>query len=226
MGFFNRFQWIFISPTRVFADVKEGNAPWWQPWVWISVIYVVVGYFSVPIQMAVLELNPNDVSADQLDQQIGFLESFWWLQLITTPIMMLVVTLIVAGLSYILVSILSDQANFKKYFTINLYSGIVGTLSTVLTTLVVRMRGIDSIQTVADARFSIGLGFLAPEEGALVRSVLLSVDFFSVWAYVLVVMGLMYVFGMSRKHAIYCIIPLWIMQVLFLVIGEVTGGMT
>jgi hypothetical protein len=132
--------------------------------------------------------------------------------------------LIVAGLSYVLVSILCDRANFKKYFTINLYAAIVGTLTTVVGTLVIRLRGIDSIRTAADGRFSLGLGFLAPEEGALVRSVLLSVDFFSIWTYVLVVMGLMHVFGMSRRNAIYCIIPLWIIQILFLFIGEVTGS--
>lgn len=224
MSFFNRFQWIFLSPTRVFADIKEGNAPWWQPWVWISIIYVVVGYFSMPIQKAIVELNADGLPAEQLDQQLEFMENFGWLQPVTTPIVMLVVTLIVAGLSYILVSILSDRANFKKYFTITLYSSIVATLSTALATLVIRMRGIESIQSVSDARFSIGLGFLAPEEGALIRSIFLSADFFTVWSYVLIVMGLMYVFEMSRKHAIYCIVPLWIIQVLFLFIGEVTGG--
>ncbi len=84
---------------------------------------------------------------------------------------------------------------------------------------------VDAIQTVADAKFSIGLGFLAPEEGALARALFSSVDVFSIWSYVLIVMGLMYVFEMARRQAIYCIIPLWLLQVLFLFIGEVTGGM-
>jgi hypothetical protein len=175
--------------------------------------------------MAVMELNTSGLSADQLDQQIEMAQKFAWLQPVITPIIMLVVSLMVAGLSYILVSILSENANFKKYFTLNLFTGIVASLSTVLTTLVVRMKGIEAIQTAADARFSIGLGFLAPAEGALVRSVLLSIDFFSIWAFVLIVMGLMQIFGMSRKNAIICIIPLWILQVVFLLIGEVTGGM-
>ena len=78
--------------------------------------------------------------------------------------------------------------------------------------------------SVADAKFSVWLGFIAPEEGALIRSVLLSVDFFSIWSYVLIVMGLMHVFEMPKRQAIYCIIPLWIIQVLFMLIGEVTGG--
>lgn len=226
MKFFNRFLWIFTSPSLVFEDIKEGSAPWWQPWVWMSAIYVVVGYYAKPIQIATIELNPSGLPSEQLDQQLELVESWgYWAQLAGTPLIMLVVGLAVAGLSYILVSILSERANFKKYFTLTLYSSIVGALSSVIATMVIRMKGIDAIRSAADAKFSIGLGFLAPEEGALVRAVLTSVDFFTIWSFVLVVLGLMHVFGMSRRHAIYCVIPLWVIQVLFLLMGEVTGSM-
>ena len=226
MRFFNRLLWIFTSPSLVFEDIKEGISPWWQPWVWMSAIYVVVGYFAKPIQTATIELNPSGLPPEQLDQQLEIMESWgYWAQLAGTPLIMLVVGLAVAGLSYILVSILSERANFKKYFTLTLYSSVVGALSSVVATMVIRMKGIDAIRSAADAKFSIGLGFLAPEEGALVRAVLTSVDFFTIWSFVLVVMGLMYVFDMSRRHAIYCVIPLWVIQVLFLLIGEVTGNM-
>jgi hypothetical protein len=226
MEFFNRFVWIFVSPSKVFEDIKESKAPWWQPWLWLSLIYVIVGYFSKPVQLAVMELNPSDLPADQLDKQLEIMEGIgYWIQLAATPVIMLVMGLVVAGLSYILVSIFADRASFKQYFSLNLYAGIVASVATVLATLVVRMKGIDAIQSAADAKFSIGLAFLAPEEGALVRAVLSSVDFFSIWSYVLVVMGLTYVFGIPRRPAIYCVVPLWVMAVLFLLIAEVTGGM-
>ena len=226
MGFFNRFVWIFVSPSKVFADIKEGKASWWQAWVWLSVIYLIVGYFSKPVQLAVMELNPSDLPLDQLDKQLEIMEGWgYWVQLAATPVILLVGALIVVGLSYILVSILADRASFKQYFSLNMYAGIVASLATVMTTLVIRMKGMDAIQTVADAKFSIGLAFLAPEEGALARALFSSVDVFSIWSYVLIVMGLMYVFEMARRQAIYCIIPLWLLQVLFLLIAEVTGGM-
>jgi hypothetical protein len=226
MGLLNRFVWIFVSPSKVFADIKDGKAAWWQPWVWLSVIYVIVGYFSKPVQLAVMELNPSNLPPDQLDKQLEIMAGWgYWLQLAATPVILLVMGLAVAGLSYILVSILADRASFKQFFSLNIYAGIVASAATVLATLVVRMKGIDAIQSAADAKFSIGLAFLAPEEGALIRAVLSSVDFFSIWSYVLVVMGVMYIFDMPRRQAIYCVIPLWVMAVLFLIIAEVTGGM-
>jgi hypothetical protein len=226
MDFFNRFVWIFTSPSKVFSDVKEGKASWWQPWVWMSAIYIVVGYYARPIQIAVTELNLGNLTPEQLDKRLELMEGWmYWVQLASTPLVMLVAALAVSGISYILVSILSERANFKKYFTISLYTSIVASLASVVATLVIRMKGVETIRTAADAKFSIGLAFLAPEEGMLVRAILSSVDFFSVWSYVLIAMGLMHVFDMSRKNAIYCLIPIWMIQVLFLLIAEATGSM-
>ena len=102
--------------------------------------------------------------------------------------------------------------------------GIVSSLANVIATLVVRMKGVDAIRTADDAKFSIGLRFLVPEEGALVKALLASVDFFAIWSFVLVVMGLMHLFEMTRRQAIYCIIPMWIIYVGMLLLGEVTGS--
>jgi hypothetical protein len=225
MGFFNRLSWIFFSPARLFEEIKEGNAPWWQAWLWLSIIYVVVGYAAIPINIALVEINPQNLPADQVDQQLAFFEGIGkWLQIGATPLILLLVTLAVSGLAYILVSIFSEKANFKKFFTLSLYTSIVSSLANVIATLVVRMKGVDAIRTAADAKFSIGLGFLAPDEGALVRALLASVDFFAIWSFVLVVMGLMHVFEMTRRQAIYCIIPMWIIYVGMLLLGEVTGS--
>ncbi|MGD8412898.1 MAG: YIP1 family protein [Candidatus Latescibacterota bacterium] len=227
MTFINRLSWIFFSPSRLFEDIKQGNAPWWQAWIWLSIIYVVVGYASIPINIALLEINPSNLSPEQVDQQMAFMEGAGkWVQIVSTPVILLLVTLAVSGLVYVMVSLLSDKANFKKFFALSLYTSIISSMANVVGTVVVRLKGVDTIRTVEDARFSIGLKFLAPEEGALVKTIVGSFDFFAVWSFVLVVMGLMHVFEMSRRQAIYCIIPMWIMYVGMLLLGEYTGGLS
>lgn len=217
--------WIFFSPAKLFEEIKTGVAPWWQAWAWLSIIYLIVGWLSVPINIALVEINPRDLPPEQVDQQLAFLEGAGkWIQIGVTPVILLVVSLIVSGLAYILVSILSDKANFKKFFTVSLYASVVSSMANVIGTVVIRMRGVDAIRTVADAKFSIGLGFLAPDEGALARAVLASFDFFAIWSFVLVVMGLMHIFEMPRRHAVYCVVPMWIMYVGMLLLGEVTGS--
>jgi hypothetical protein len=225
MGFFNRLTWLFFSPSKVFDDIAEGRVSWWQPWVWMSMIYLVVGYFSIPIQRAVMEMNTGDLPMEQLEQQLEWFDKFGYIQLLGTPLVFLVLGLIVAGLGYILVSILSEKANFKKFFTLYFYGGIIASLATVVSVLAVRMKGIESLRVPEDAQFSIGLAFMGPTEGVVLKSVFMSLEFFSMWSLVVVAMGLMHVFGMQRKHAIYCVIPLWLMGVLLLMLNNLATGM-
>lgn len=224
MGFFNRFQWIFVSPSKVFDDIADGKATWWQPWVWVSLIYMVAGYFSMPIQRAVLDMNPSNLPAEQLDKQIEAFEKFGIFQLLATPVLFLVIGLIVAGLGYILVSILSERANFKKFFTIYFYGGIIAALATVVSVLAVRMKGVETLRVPEDAQFSIGLSFMAPTDGVVLKSILSGIEFFSIWCLVVIAMGLMHVFGMRRNPAIYCVIPLWLMGVLLLMLNNLVSG--
>ena len=217
--------WVFFSPTKLFEDIKEGRARWWHAWIWLCVIFLIVGYASIPINIAVVEINPRDLPPEQLDHQLEFLEGPGkWIQVGAAPVMVLVMSLIVSALVYVLVSILSDKANFKKFFTLSLFTSIVSSMTYVVGTVVVRLKGVDAIRSAADARFSLGLGFLAPEEGALARALLTSFDFFAIWSFVLIVMGLMHIFDMPRRHAIYCIIPMYIISVGMLLLGEVTGS--
>jgi hypothetical protein len=224
MGLFNRLIWIFVSPSKVFADIREGKAAWWEGWIWVTITGVIGAYFLLPVSMIVIEINEHGLPIEQVDAQLDFVEKWGTLLLATTPVAVLVQSLVVFGLGYILVSILSPVANFKKFFAIGLYSSIVANCSVLLTALVVRMRGLDAILTPGDAEFSLGLSFMAPEEGVLLKSLCTSIEFFSIWALVLVAIGLMRVFDMSRKNAIICVVPLWLLFFLQRLMSVLFGG--
>ena len=224
MGFFNRLLWVFHSPSKLFADIRDDKATWWQAWIWLSLIGVVAAYFLLPVSMIVIELNDTGLPVDQVDAQLDFLEKWGTALLATTPVTVLVQALIVFGLGYILVSILSANASFKKFFTIGLYASIIANCASVLNLIVVRMKGLDTIQSAYDAEFSVGLSFLAPEDGLLLKSLFSSFELFTIWALVVVAMGLMQVFEMSRKHAVICVIPLWLLFFLQRLMSVALGG--
>lgn len=224
MSFLNRFVYIFTSPGRVFEDVSEGRSSWWEPWIYQSVIYVVAGFLSLPIQRKVAALNPRDLPPEQLKEQLELMARFAWVQIVATPPLLLLLGLVLAGITYVLVTILSSQATFKKYFTLTLYASVIGALSLLVSNLVVRWRGIDSIRTVHDAQVTLGLGFLAPEGSDVLFAVLSTVNVFTVWSLWVLALGLMYVFGMSRNAAVIAVIPWWLISVLFSVFGAAFGG--
>jgi hypothetical protein len=209
----------------VFADIREGKAAWWEAFIWVSLTGLVAAYFLLPVSMIAIEINDTGQPIEQVDASLDFMEKWGTLLLATTPLTVLIQSLIVFGLGYIVVSILSPVAKFKKFLAIGLYSSIVANCASLLTALVVRMRGLDAIVASSDAEFSIGLSFMAPEEGLLLRSLFFSVEFFTIWALVLVAIGLMRVFDMSRKNAIICVIPLWLLFFLQRLMSEVFGGL-
>lgn len=225
MSFFNRFVWIFVSPSRVFADIREERVSWWQPWVWLSIMYVIIGVFSLPIQRVLLELNEQGLTAEQLDQQLRMMDKFGLVQVASTPFVALALGAAVAGITYVLVSIISSQATFKKYFTITLYSGLVAGAAQIISVAIVRARGLDTIRSADDAMVSVGLRFLAPENNTVLKALFSSFEFFSLWSLFLIGMGLVHVFGMSRGQAILCVIPWWIIFFAMTLVGQIFGGM-
>ena len=112
MGWLNRVLWIFVSPSRTFADVREGKVKWWEPWIVQAILATVAGYIAIPAQRAVLELNAHGATPEQLEQTLGYFDRFKWAQLAVVPPMMLLVGLALAGITYVLVTMLSSKANF------------------------------------------------------------------------------------------------------------------
>lgn len=222
----NRFVQIFSAPGRVFDDISEGRTSWWQPWLCVSVIYMIVGYLSMPLQRHMLDLNPQDLPPEQLEQQIEFFEKFALPQLLTVPVFVLIMAAAVSGIVYIWVSILSDKASFKQFFSISMYAGIVTSLSGLVATILVRMKGVESVRSAEDAQMSLSLGFLAPEEAnILLKAVANSLEFFTIWGLVLIGMGLIRVFEMPQRTAVYAVIPIWIIVVIVSMAGLFFGGM-
>ncbi len=223
MDSLKRLVWIFTSPHRVFDDIRENRVSWLQPWLMGSVIYALLTWIAMPIQRAVMEVHPT-MTSEQIDQQIDLMDKFGFVWVAAAPVGMFVITFIIAGISYVVVAMASRTANFKKYLTLSFFTGIVGMVGQLVSSIIVRTRGLEQIETPDDARLGLSLRAIAPDQ-AIVRGVLSSFEFFAIWSLVLVVMGLMRIFGMTRAQSIAVAVVLWLFYAVLTVVGEVTGTM-
>ncbi len=224
-AFVSRLGWIFYSPSRVFADIERDAVSWWEPWIWLGLLNIIIAYISIPIQLAVTRLNPRDLPEETLEQTIESMEQFGIFGVVAAPIVILIVSLITGLIGYVLVSILSAESSFKRFFTVYLYSSIVASFGVLISVLIVRyFKGLETIRTAQDASFSFGLGFLASPDDRFLKAFFQSLDLFGIWSLVLIGMGLMHIFKMTRNHAVICVIPLWLLGVLMMVIGTLFGG--
>lgn len=225
MTILNRFVCMLTSPGRVFDDIREGRAGWVQPWIIISVLYMIVTAVGMPIQIALVELNTRGVAPEMIDQQVRMMQmplGLIWVAL--TPVGVLLIQLIVAGVTYVLVTTLSQRATFRQYLALNFFTGIPAMLGQLLSVSILRLRGLDRIMGPDDARMSFSLRMLAPPDNAVLKGVFSGIEFFTIWSLVLLGMGLQRVFGMSRGQAVAVLVLLWLIYVVLLVLGEVMGG--
>jgi len=206
---------IFYAPKSVFADVDRG-APWWEPWIWSSLLLALTTIIAAPIQLQVMRGNPQGMPEEQLQRTLEAMQAFpmKYMGAITAPIIAFIVVIILAGASYIIVSMVSDRGSFKKHFSLCFWSSVVMWTGALLSMLVVRMRGIEEIRTASDAIASFGPAAFFREANRFVYAFLSTLDLFALWFYALVVFGVMWVFRVSGRTAFLVVLPIWVLTLL------------
>lgn len=215
--------WTLTSPKRLYADIASGSH-WAEPWVWVSLISMLIAYLSVPVQMQLVRLNPQGRPIEEVEQTVAAMQKFGVLGVVSTPVIILITGLIVGGISYLLVSLLAEDSSFKKYFTLVLYANIPVALGQLLSTVMARMKGLESIRSVQDATAQFGPALLASPDQKILYPVLSSLDVFYIWFYALLAAGLVHIFRMSTRNAVLVVIPVWLLQVLFALLSSRVGN--
>jgi len=225
MNIFQRLVGIFVSPKKVFADVDAG-APWWEPWVWGSLLHMIIAYAVLPVQIRLFELTKDTKPPEQFEAELAKMQEFpiKYLGVITAPITILFVAVIFAALSFIAVSVLSERSNFKKHLAIYLWSSLVASVGVLLSNIIVRMKGLETVRSYRDALAPFGPAALLPEGGKIWFALLSTLDVFAVWFYVLMAVGVTQVFRMSRSASLLVVVPIWLLSILIALIGVRYGG--
>lgn len=217
---------IFHSPKKVFADVDRG-APWWEPWVWVSALNMLLVYLAAPIQVQLYRLRVGDMPDEQIEAAIAAAQSLPMkaLGIASAPVAVLFVGVVFAAVSYIAVSVLSERASFRKHLTICLWGALVWWLGSLASTLIVRVRGVDAVRTARDAVAPFGPAALFPGAGAIAHAFLSTLDVFALWFYALVWVGVASVFRLSWRGAALVVAPVWLLYLLFELVSARVAGM-
>ncbi len=216
---------IFVDPFKVFARIEAGLS-WWKPFVLVTVVTTVLSYLMLPFQKRLLELNPRGMGEEQLQQAVDGFDKFAPLTLITVPVFLIIVYLILAGIVHLAINILSTRSSYKKTLSLVSFCGIITLVEQIISTAVLRMRGVESMESAADMKFSLSLAPLLGGGEGLLNAVLQGLSVFQIWYYVVLVLGIAAMFKLTRKAAVIPALPMWIIGVLMLWIGgKFNGGM-
>jgi hypothetical protein len=218
----SRLWWTIVSPGRLYDDLERAPI-WWQPWIFVSVIGLLGLYIATPVRLAVVKLNQGGMSPEQLQKTIEMMEKYSFTGYLFVPIVVLIQALIVSAIGYVVFSVIMAQGEFRKYFTLYLYSNIILAIGEVVSLILVRLKGVDAIQSVSDATVSFGLDFLVPEGHKFIEAAVGSLNVFSIWSFAIIAMGLMRLFRATLNQAILAVVPLWLVSMVF---GLITAVMS
>jgi len=179
---------VLFAPTEVFEENREKPA-FWIPWIIVTVLILAFTMLSFPFTMAAMRLGA-EARGQPLPASMESIARFS--SLVAVPVMMLIMCLVAAGLMYLVLLASGGTMRYKGLLSVTILGGLIGVLQVLLTYVVLKMRGPDGLQTLADYQVSFGLDLLLPQDTALpdrLVSMLRAVTPFSIWSLILTAIG-------------------------------------
>lgn len=199
-------------PRGVFEEQRD-KPTFWMPWIVLSVIFGVIMFFTLPIAVRAAGVAAEARGTPLPPAALGTIKFF---TIIAPVVLLLIGTLIGAVVLYFLVMVVGGSARFKGLMCIQIFSSTTVVLMTAVTTAMVRMRGLDAIQSPLDAQQSLGLDLMmSPEFNQAHRALaalLRGIGPFPIWQLVVCAIGLMALEKLPNKKA-------WTAAILAFVVG-------
>ncbi|UCF05131.1 MAG: YIP1 family protein [bacterium] len=223
-GFLQSIMDIFIDPGKVFKRIDTGLT-WWKPFILVSVVSMIIGWLMLPMRRRLLELNVTGMPEEQLEQALQGMDRFGVIGLIAVPILLVIVLLIIAGIAHLFISFVSSDANFKKTLSLTSYTNLIPMLGQIIMVIVLRMKGIESVESTADLQLSFSLAPLFPELAGFLKAFVESLGLFNIWFYIIFLLGIAAIFKVERSKALVPVIPIWLLTIVLTYLQTLGGGM-
>lgn len=208
-GIVKRLIGVFFSPGATFAtlrfDVKVSD--WLVPLILVGVVSVISMHFAGPIvqEMSMAQMKANfeqneQMSEAQREKAIANMDKMQNIGRVATlvgaPIGIAAMLFVTSFILLLLVRVvLGGEATYKQVLAVNSYSALITIPASIVTVPLMLIK--------ESAYVQIGFGLLLPDSMAhtFLARLLFNLNFFSIWQYALVAIGLGIVAGVSTKKA-------------------------
>jgi Yip1-like protein len=174
---------VVYEPGAVFGRVK-GKPRFLMPFLGLAVAMLIIAFTMKPFFAAGIQAGAAEAASRLTPEQAARMPSaatqatFF---VAFTPIVVLLSLLIGAGLLWVTVSVAGSEAGFKSLLSVLTYSYMTYVAFSILTAVVLHVRGVESVASMADVRAQLGLDLLAPNAGKFLSAFLGGINPFSIW---------------------------------------------
>lgn len=221
---FQRIIGVLFSPDATMASIAR-RPDWVLPLVILLVMSLVTGVviaqhadFGAAAREAI-EQNKN-ATQEQIDKGVKIATGIGKVVTYLSPVLSAIGLLIIAGVLLLAFRLFGGEGDFKQAFSVTCYSSMPGVIKSVIMMIIILAKGgILPAQEFATLVRS-NLGFLANyKTNPMAFTVLSSIDIFSIWFLVLMIIGFAYLARVSRAKSAVIIISLWVVVLCFKLIG-------
>ncbi len=188
---------IIIEPGKAFAHIKERD-DWWMPFILFVIITWIFLWISGP---ALARITAQKMAEMGIDREIPKFTEF--IKYLGAPVGTLIMWLLVSVLIWFLGNSFGADWNYIKALDLYAYSSIVQVIRSVLSLIILLIRGIPNIMTFKDLNVATGLNLLFGPENPRLYALVSGIEVFAVWQFILIAYGISEITGISRKKAIW-----------------------
>ncbi len=198
LGLGRRLIGVFVSPGATFESVRSrvGHADWLVPLIIMAIVVVVTVYMTAPI-IQKMSLEQMKTSTGQDEEMMKKMQTIGNVAaLVIAPVGVVVMLFVTSLVLLALVRfILGGETTYRHVLAVNGLSMLVGIPAAIVT--------VPLMLAIESAFVQVGFGLLLPDSMAetFLARLLFNLNFFSIWQYALVAIGLGIVSGISTKKA-------------------------
>jgi len=216
----------YVAPTKLFDDIRR-SASWWLPFL-LGIIVSFFFVYSVDRQIGFEQVAQANINRNaQQEQRMSTMPEAQREQAMHTiakvtrvisysyPILTLIFALIAAGILMMSFNFgLGGKGTFQQYFAVWFYAGLPYLIKYILAAVAI-FAGASAQQF--DMRNPVGTNigwYLSSDTSLWVRTLLSSVDIFTIWVLVLLVLGCATIARVKRSSAAFVVVGWWLLIVL------------
>jgi hypothetical protein len=228
---FQRIIGVLVSPDATFASIAR-RPDWVVPLVLIVVLSLANGLlisprldFGAPAREAMSQ-NKN-VSQEQMDRAEKMAVGMGKVAKFIGPVISIIVLLIVAGVLLVAIRVMGGEGDFKQAFSVTCYAWIPNIIQSIVLTIIILAKGATAInpQMIPTIVRSNPAFLVDMKTQPMAFALLSSLDLFTIWVLVLLIIGFAYVGRISKAKSAAVIISLWAVTILFKLIPAALQGL-
>lgn len=215
---FQRIAGVLFAPAETFRDIAR------KPDILIPlIVLIVIGYAVTAV--LVPRMDFDTMMREQMEQQnrqmseadmartLKMVSAFGKVMAWAGPILGILFYLVIAGVLLLAHRLFGGEGNFAQAFSATLYSWMPQALSSIIVAIVAFTRGSLNPATMATLVKSSPAFLVDMKEHPVLFSLLSSLDVFTIWTVILLVIGFAALSRLSKAKSAVIVVSMWLVVI-------------